>query len=284
MLTSLVSSSHLFLRKAFVCLESPNVDSAPGAPRASHPLGCEAAPQPARSRTRLVARPHTFLSPVILTSVDVPAAPPHPACPRAARVSLHTLLGSRCFSAPTAARSADPPPPAPAAPVVCCPPRGSRTGPTTGLGSPAEPSCPTAGDPQAPQARLRPSPRPLATTPPCSSLASRCPSVHPFGSGPWDALLMPRCTQLSSGSSQGSPQGGTSGCQLSARCPGVLVLLWLCTCRVLTVESLSQHDTFCADGGCARPPQRSPCAPPPRGRRTSPCCGRDVCDARCVAY
>lgn len=136
--------------------------------------------------------------------------------------------------------------------------------------------------PQAPRARLRPSPRPLATTPPCSSLASRCPSVHPFG--PWDALLMPRCTQLSSGSSQGSPQGGTSGCQLSARCPGVLVLLWLCTCRVLTVESLGQHDTFCADGGCARPPQRSPCAPPPRGRRTSPCCGRDVCDARCVAY
>lgn len=143
---------------------------------------------------------------------------------------------------------------------------------------------PHRGDPQAPQARLRPSPHPLATTPPCSLLASRCPSVHPFGSWPWDALLMPRCTQLSSGSSQGSPRGGTSGCQLSARCPGVLVLLWLCTRRVLTVESLGQHDTFCADGGRARPPQRSPCAPPPRGRRTSPCCGRDVCGARCVAY
>lgn len=209
MLTSLASSSHLLLRKEFACRESPNVDSAPGAPHTSHPLACEAAPQRAVSRTRLAACPPTFLSPVFLTSVDGPAVPPRGSLrdPLARRLSTSSsspfppLSGPGASRHPTAAHLADLPPPAPMAPAVCCPPRGSWTEPTMWLAGWLTPRAflPHCGRPTGPLGQAQAVAPPVATTP-CSSPASRHPLL---ASWPWDAFLMPRCTQCTSSSVPG---------------------------------------------------------------------------------
>lgn len=105
------------------------------------------------------------------------------------------------------------------------------------------------------------------------------PFLAPGGLGPgWDAFLVPRCSQRTSGSGQGSPRGGTSsclcqhsarrpddavqGCRPLSRCPGVLVP----PCeRVRQVKSLgwSRSADTCAfySDRAPRPPRRWPSLP-----------------------